>query len=108
MRWAELVVHCRDNDLILPTYRQMDGWSTRGFLKFETRAGHPGGQFRWWPPEEVEVACNVARLVDIGFDVELAFQIARVEPSGGSRAVAFDDGPLPHVVVSVEWLSPTT
>jgi hypothetical protein len=103
MRWAELVADCRDKGLTPPTYRQMDGWSTKGLIKFENRLGHPGGQFRWWPPEEIGVAVAVARLVRVGLDVDLAFQVARTKPDKfGCRRLILDGGSRPRIAVEID------
>lgn len=61
------------------TYRQMDYWERRGFLR---AAPHPLGLSgygirRIWPKSELDVAQTMGRLVKLGLPLERAHAIAR-------------------------------
>lgn len=108
MRWTEIVDYAEPAGYTLPTYRQMDIWTRAGLLTAEFR-GDRHGRYRWWPPEEVEAALTVARLVaDLGMSSDLAFKLARSEPgAGGARTMVLDGGKQPVVRVEVEDEHPT-
>lgn len=56
------------------TYRQLDYWSTRGYL----RVGSPGsGRPRSYPESERQVAIWMFRLIQAGFTTQAAAEIAR-------------------------------
>ena len=75
------------------TYRQLDHWTRRGYLRADEPT--PGsGHRRTWPPREVEVARTMARLVAAGMSPRQASEVAR----GESRI-----GPGVYVVVAPEW-----
>lgn len=58
------------------TYRQLDFWVRRGYLK--PRNATPGSGFpRRWPTEEVTVAAAMTQLVAAGLTVEAAHHAAR-------------------------------
>lgn len=58
------------------TYRQIDLWATRGYLR--TKDGNPGsGQNRLFLDGEIDVAITMRRLVKAGLPPVLAEQIAR-------------------------------
>jgi hypothetical protein len=69
------------------TFRQLDFWARRDFLRFEQRQSRRGaagsGCPRSWPAEEVEVARLMGRLTAAGLPLETAHRIAR---SGEARA----------------------
>src|SRR5262245_42524592 len=58
-----------------PTYRPLDHWVRRGYLKPEHAGG--SGHPRSWPPEEVRVAYLMTRLVTAGLTHGTAHTIAR-------------------------------
>jgi hypothetical protein len=102
MRWAEIIDRAAAEGIDSPTYRQLDVWTASGRLTADMRSGHPGGKYRWWPDAEVEVALLVARLISIGMDVDLAFQVARTAPTpDGTRLLTLDGGRPPWVRVEV-------
>lgn len=57
------------------TYRQLDYWCRRGYLKAE---GHGSGTRREWPPTEVAVAGLMAVLTRVGLEVATAAEVARL------------------------------
>lgn len=58
------------------TYRQLDHWTTRGWISADDT--HPGsGKRRTWADDELAVAARMARLVRAGFTVAKAAEIAR-------------------------------
>lgn len=107
MRWTEITEWADNQGVPCPTYRQLDVWTASGRLHAEMRRGHPGGKYRWWNDSEVEVALLVARLISVGMDVDLAFDLARTRPDdlSGSRVLLLDAGRLP--VIRVEVGAPT-
>ena len=58
------------------TYRQLDFWVRRGYLRPEHEAPGCGGN-RKWTEEECRVARLMGRLVAAGFTPEIAHRIAR-------------------------------
>lgn len=73
------------------TYRQLDYWTRRGYLK-PGNAGAGSGHWRRWSAEERAVAAMMARLIAAGLTVEAAHKVAR---AGGRVELA------PGVVVEV-------
>jgi hypothetical protein len=62
------------------TYKQLDWWATRGYLKPDRQ--RPGalptsGNPRSWPPEELEIATRMGRLTAAGIPPPLAASFAR-------------------------------
>jgi DNA-binding transcriptional MerR regulator len=58
------------------TYRQIDYWTRRGFVRpyvMDPGNGHP----RDYPPSEIRIARDLAALVAAGVTVETAHAIAR-------------------------------
>lgn len=70
------------------TYRQLDYWCTKGYL----RAGNPGaGRRRMFPVEEVKVARRMGLLVSAGVSLETAHRVARTGgPLTPGVTVVFD------------------
>lgn len=64
------------------TYRQLDHWVRRRFVRPEPSRHGGTGFSREFAPEEVRVACVMGRLTAVGVSLELAARIAR---SGQSR-----------------------
>lgn len=57
--------------------RQLDYWSSKGYLR-TVGDTHPGSGYpRRWPAEEVEVAARMARLRQAGISLDLAAMAAR-------------------------------
>lgn len=112
MRWTEIEEYARERDLFLPTYRQMDIWTRNGLLTAnkrgkredsETGRGDRAGVYRDWPDGERDVALMVARLVNCGVGVELAFQMARTKPDKFlTRTLLLDGGTKPHITITVD------
>lgn len=71
------------------TYRQVDTWTTNGYLR-PTTANPGSGRQRQYPASEVDVARTMARLAAAGLTVKAAHTVAR-----GERTLA------PGVVVLV-------
>jgi DNA-binding transcriptional MerR regulator len=58
------------------TYRMLDYWTTRGFLK--AAIANPGsGKRRTWSDDELATAARMVRLISCGFTVAKAAEIAR-------------------------------
>lgn len=77
------------------TYRQLDSWTTRGFLRSSTP--HPGtGRQRTWLPGEAEIAATMQLLTSAGVSPVKAHEAAR---NGGrlSDRVRVLIEPLPTV-----------
>ena len=62
------------------TYRQLDYWCLKGFLVPTPQDKTGSGYAREWPPEEIEVARRMVKLVKLGFTPSGASIIARAEP----------------------------
>ena len=58
------------------TYRQLDHWTRRGYLKPQHDKGGSGVP-RDWPGKEIRVAATIGRLTRAGVDVSVAARIAR-------------------------------
>jgi len=102
MRKTEIEEYAfRNPEVTAPTYRQLDSWTRDGLLKVDVR-GDRHGRYRDWPDAEVDAAFLVARLVALGFSVELAFQLARTKPDAeGVRSLILDGADRPMVKISV-------
>lgn len=74
------------------TYRQLDHWARRGYLK-PVNGFSGSGRDREWSLAEVEVARRMGRLVAAGISVEQAAKFARSEWPRGELA--------PGVVIEV-------
>jgi hypothetical protein len=61
------------------SYRQLDYWVSKGFLRPEVRWGDPEGKGhgRIWPPREVEIAARMARLLAAGLPLAWSAEFAR-------------------------------
>lgn len=67
------------------TYRQLDYWVRKGFLRPAVRWGDPAGKGhgRIWPPQEVAIAGRMARLLAAGLPLTWSAEFARDHwPSG--------------------------
>lgn len=63
------------------TYRQLDHWINRGWLRVPHRPGGTGsGYHRHWTTEELAVAATMARLVKARIPPDVAERIARGHP----------------------------
>lgn len=64
------------------TYRQLDYWATRQFVRPERPTRVPGtiptsGTMRLWPPSEVAIVRVMVRLLGAGLSLEVAAHLAR-------------------------------
>ena len=101
MRWTAIEEHATRLGIPLPTYRQLDTWTRGGLIKATFQGDHHG-RYRDWSDPERDVALLVARLVSVGFSVELAFQLARTKPDAeGMRFLILDGGDHPRITVAV-------
>ncbi len=66
-----------------PSYRQIDHWTRRGYLRAEGGTGQ--GHTRRWPARERDVAAMMYRLVTARIPPEVAHEIAR---AGGDHELA--------------------
>lgn len=72
---------CRSADDVLAsveglTYRQLDWWTTRGYLRVTLT--HPGhGVYRCWPESEIAVLRRTLQLIEHGFQASKAIELAR-------------------------------
>lgn len=74
-----------------PTYRQLDYWTSQGYLRPDVAS--PGsGYVRQWPAAERRIAATMARLTAAGIPPKVAHDVAR---AGGRLEIA------PGVVVEV-------
>jgi DNA-binding transcriptional MerR regulator len=82
------------------TYRQLDHWTTRGYLRADEPS--PGsGNHRTWSPAEIGVAVEIQRLTGAGLSLPTAAAVAR-------RIVTNDETSIelgPGVFVDVERVS---
>jgi hypothetical protein len=69
------------------TYRQIDYWTTEGWLREIPRAATGPGHQRRWPRSELPIAAMMARLArpEVGLDVNRAVLVAR---AGGRLELA--------------------
>lgn len=58
------------------TYRQVDFWSRKGYLR-ASNADCGSGRERHWPASELPVAATMHRLVKAGLTVKAAHVVAR-------------------------------
>lgn len=59
------------------TYRQLDYWTRRGYLRC-VGAQYPGsGVLRFWDPDDVVTLRRVTALADTGMRPSVAFKLAR-------------------------------
>jgi hypothetical protein len=77
-----------------PTYRQLDWWTRKGYLKV-VNDGCGSGYARQWSATERAAAATMARLVAAGLTVQAAHRVAR---SPGSTC---ELAPGVHITVSV-------
>ena len=61
------------------TYRQVDYWCRKGYLRPECYPTPGTGQRRTFTPGEIAVATRIARLVAAGLAVKTAARVARAE-----------------------------
>lgn len=92
-------VHCLAHGNGLPTtaavgdatYRQIDYWVRRGWLRPIGAAAPGSGVPRVFPPEELAVADRMARLVRAGLTPEAAHRAARGQPLAPGVTVTIAD-----------------
>ena len=60
------------------TYRRVDYWTRLGYLRVLGDEPNPGSGFtRRWPISEYRIACRMAKLIDAGFILAAAAELAR-------------------------------
>lgn len=59
------------------TYRQLDWWTTQGYLQPSTPAGVGSGNARDWPDDELRIAALMGRLTKAGVTACVAARLAR-------------------------------
>lgn len=59
------------------TYRRLDHWTRKRYLKPRDRSANGSGCPRRWAPEEVPVAAVMMALTAAGFQPDTAAQVAR-------------------------------
>jgi hypothetical protein len=67
------------------TYRQLDNWVRRGWLK--PTGSHGSGSGRYWPAQERNVALDMGRLCAYGLPPGLAHDLSRAELAAELLAV---------------------
>jgi DNA-binding transcriptional MerR regulator len=67
------------------TYRQIDYWTTREYLRPECGQNPGSGNHRRYPWSEVGIAQLMVRLTDEGIAVETAARIARDRAGGAAK-----------------------
>jgi hypothetical protein len=89
------------------SYRQLQYWASRGYLRPRQQTGQGSGHEFDWSAEEVATAQLMGQLVGHGFTPRLAARVARAQVSGGLGTVLeLPDGM--YVMVKVEpvgWLT---
>lgn len=68
------------------SFRQLDYWCRRGYLK-PIGDGEGSGHPRWWPPQEIAVAGRIVALLNEGFRLDVAAQRARADVSSEPAAL---------------------
>jgi len=66
------------------SYRRLDYWSRIGLLR-ATNEGGGSGTRRKWPEHELRIAALIARLADVGIDLNVAAHHARAAIDEGAR-----------------------
>lgn len=59
------------------TYRQLDYWTTLGYLQVVGDPTPGSGRPRRWPVEEVDIALLMLRLIEAGLGLSVAARVAR-------------------------------
>lgn len=67
---------CGDGTCV-PTYRQLDYWTRRGWLAADERRKAGSGHPRHWSDAELRVAEQIASLRSAGFELPTAARVAR-------------------------------
>lgn len=74
------------------TYRQLDYWTRKGYLRSEGNPTPGSGRPRTWPDTEVAIARAIVRLVGCGFTVQKAAELAREEATSERLTVNLCEG----------------
>ena len=83
------------------SYRQVDYWTKRGYLRAETTK--PGsGKHRRWPKQECDVLRVMVQLGAVGVEPAAAAKIARDAIESGDKRVDLGGG----VIISLEEPDP--
>lgn len=59
------------------TYRQLDYWSSLGYIRCEDEENPGSGGARVWSSAELEIATWIVRLREVGFELAPAAAVAR-------------------------------
>lgn len=59
------------------SYRKLDYYARRGYLRPEGNNNGKPGWRRYWPDREIDVAITLARLTDAGLGLDVAARAAR-------------------------------
>jgi hypothetical protein len=95
------------------TPRQIDTWTSRGWIHANGDDNPGSGRTRTWPYHEVQIARLMLRLVNVGFTPAAAAERARAARAdwlnrGNCTVIALDDGlTLTIDIGEPHWLPPT-
>lgn len=82
------------------TYRQLDFWCSKGWLRPDQRGG--SGYARTFSGDEARVARTMARLVAAGLKPDAAHRVARGEQELAPGIVVLVDPPAPELELDAE------
>lgn len=74
------------------SYRQLDYWTRRGYLRSDGNPMPGSGRPRTWSEHEVAIARAMVRLIGCGFTVSAAARLARDESESERLTVSLCDG----------------
>lgn len=74
------------------SYRQLDYWTNRGYLRCDQREHERSGHARYWPAPEREIARLIHRLTGAGMHLEPAVSVAREMVDTGMPEATIADG----------------
>ncbi len=66
------------------TYRRLDVWTSKGWLRPENGLNPGSGRERRYPHSELQIGALMVRLTDEGVEVETAARIARDRAEGAA------------------------
>lgn len=79
------------------TYRQLDYWTTTGYLRADLPDGTGSGHARYYPLNEVRIARLMRRLIEAGLTVDVAANVARNRIESPKPVIDLTEGV--HVVI---------
>lgn len=74
------------------SYRQLDHWTNRGYLRCDERVRETKGIARRWPTPERDIAQLMDRLITAGLAVGVAAPVAREMVETGMPEASVADG----------------